>query len=59
MIIVLVLNVLLAGLACFAVIGGLAWSITSERTVPLHRRPRRAARRRGTTATPVPAEVGA
>lgn len=59
MTIVLVLNVLLAGLACLAVIGGLAWSITSERTEPLHRRPRRAARRRGTMATPVPAEVGA
>jgi hypothetical protein len=48
MTIVLIINVLLAGLVCFAVIGGLASSIAPERADALHRRSRRAGVRRGT-----------
>ncbi|MGO9906618.1 MAG: hypothetical protein ACLPY3_13005 [Solirubrobacteraceae bacterium] len=58
MALVLIINVFLAGFVCFAVIGGLASSIAPERAQALHRRSRRAGLRRGTTATPMPAEVG-
>ncbi len=45
MTIVLILNVLLASLVCFGVIGGLAWSMVSRHTA--------------TTPAPAPAEIAA
>lgn len=58
MTIVLIINVLLAGVVCFAVIGGLAWSIAPERGQAPHRRYRHAGLRQGVTATSVTARVG-
>jgi len=50
MTIVLILNVLMAGFVCLAVIGGLAWSIASQPREPGQHGFRRAGRRRGKTA---------
>jgi len=53
MTIVLVLNVLLSCLICFAVIGGLASSIVTERREAIQDGSRRVRRRRGATAARV------
>jgi hypothetical protein len=59
MTIVLILNVLLAGVVCFAVVGGLVRSIAAESSCVLHRGSRHVDVRPGGAATPLPAEVTA
>jgi hypothetical protein len=53
MTIVLILNALMAGFVCLAVISGLAWSIASQPREAVDHRSRRVGRRRDTTAARV------